>query len=161
MVPPVGAEITAASLLPKLEELPMLQLLETPSRFSSPPSTSCPPSIAGSPPGSANTFGSYQLPSTPATTSYSLSTSCGSSPPKSMSPGYHQTPKHYQSQPNSPHDRSPRTSISDASGGKQKVPRHKRPSHINAEHRRRCKIQVKINTVIRGTVNLLILFNIF
>ena len=141
MVTPIGVEITAANLLPKLEELPMLQLLETPPRFSSPPSASCPPSIAGSPPSSA-----YQLPSPQsATTSINLSTSCGSSPPKSMSPG-HQTPKYYRSQPSSPRHRSPRTSISSGSGGvtKQKIPRHQRPSHINAEHRRRCKIQVKI-----------------
>ena len=146
MVTPVGVEITAANLLPKLEELPMLQLLETPPRFSSPPSASCPPSIAGSPPSSASGFGSYELPSPQsATTSINSSASCGSSPPKSMSPGHH-TPKYYRSQPSSPRHRSPRASISSRSGGvtKHKIPRHQRPSHINAEHRRRCKIQVKI-----------------
>ena len=124
MVTPVGVEITAANLLPKLEELPMLQLLETPPRFSS----SCPPSIAGSPPSSASGFGSYQLPSPQsATTSINLSTSCGSSPPKSMSPG-HQTPKYYRSQPSSPATDPPgRVSVVEAA-----VSRNRRSPAINA-----------------------------
>lgn len=38
---------------------------------------------------------------------------------------------------------SPRqTKKKKADNGKQKIPRHKRESHINAEHRRRFKIQV-------------------
>ncbi len=147
VVVPVGPELTEASIFSKLE-IPMVQLLNAPPKFMVPPSASCPPSIAGSPPtGSTSLFASFQLPSPPATTSPSLSTSCGSSPPKSVSPGYQATPTPKQfSQPSSPRHRSPRTSISDAGAPDtklQKIPRHKRPSHRKAEIKRRVKIQVK------------------
>jgi len=46
-------------------------------------------------------------------------------------------------------DTTPRASTQKTA--KEKVPRHKRPSHINAEHRRRSKIQVKSLLDVGGT----------
>ncbi len=146
----MSPDITA-TLIPKLEELPMLQLLNTPPSFINPPSASCPPSIAGSPPnGPTSPFNTspYQMHSPNGASVFS--TSC---PPKSTNPGVAQNIKQnhmYQSQPSSPRHASPRSSISEGSSQKPKIPRHKRPSHINAEHRRRCKIQVKIIAYSRG-----------
>ena len=140
----------------------MLQLLETPPRFSSPPSASCPPSIAGSPPSSASGFGSYELPSPQsATTSINSSASCGSSPPKSMSPGHH-TPKYYRSQPSSPRHRSPRASISSRSGGVTKQdPPSSTPFSYQCRASQTMQNTGENNTVIRGTVNLLILLKYY
>jgi len=58
------------------------------------------------------------------------------------------TPFTPQSEPASPHGQNSPGSTSDGTGyttitaTKAKIPRHKRESHINAEHRRRNKIQV-------------------